>query len=54
VKREEFFLQKLDSFGWFPILLKLKKIKINGKTMLFLLDRLEKNVMSILIRWTLE
>jgi hypothetical protein len=50
VKREEILLQKINRFGWFPILLELKKMFFKGNTMLFLLDRLEKNVMSISIR----
>jgi hypothetical protein len=50
VKREEILLKKLGRFGWFSILLELKKMLFKGKTMLFLLDILEKNVMSISIR----
>ncbi len=42
VKREEILLQKLDRFGWFPILLELKKMFFKGKTMLFFIVQTRK------------
>jgi hypothetical protein len=54
VKREEKFLQKLDRFGWFPILLEMKKMFSKGKTMLFPLDKLKKIQCQYRLRWIIE